>query len=285
MTLTFGWPDRDRVLGRRKRLHAKDGEVRYCAGRLVLLGPLGIKTGEQVSGPLLELDDGTGAYAIFRPEDPPSSSQWKFSRRYELRTKPKIGSGPIWITPSIVPESNRHALELDIQWVEFGPNENNPLILDSVELLRLEFPVGWGNVIRWGIVQQEVSVQPRAVSGLTPDGCRWLELKRMSLARPDKSSSRRQSVRLTLSVRFEGQIDQSDEISGRLEAVMRGTLSGVTGMQLFNSLGERRVPTGGIAVRTRVEINFRLSLASIRYRSFPGCSGSGGGGQRPRELC
>ncbi len=266
-TLTFGGPDRDRVLSRRKRLRAKDAHVRYCAGRLVLVGPLGIKIDDQVSGPILSLDDDTGHHAVFRPENAPSSTQWKFSRSYELQSAPKIKSGPVWITPSIVPESNRHALELDIQWVEFGPDEDNPLSLDTLEILRLEFPVSWGRVIGWGIVQEELSVQPRAVSGLAPGGRRWLELKRMSPARPDKGSSKRPATRLTLSVRFEGQVDQSEEISGRLEAVMRGTLSGVTGVRVFNSLGERKMVAGGAAIRTRLEIKFRLSLASIRYEA------------------
>ena len=93
-------------------------------------------------------------YPVFRVEDPPSSSQWKFARSYELRAKPEINSGPVWITPSIVPESDRHTLELDVQWVEFGPDEDKPLSLDMIELLRLEFPVGWGDIHSWGILQR-----------------------------------------------------------------------------------------------------------------------------------
>ena len=70
-----------------------------------------------------------------------SSSVWNFARHYELRTEPDISSGPVWITPSIVPESDRHALELDVQWVEFGPDQDQTARLDVIELLRLEFPV------------------------------------------------------------------------------------------------------------------------------------------------
>ena len=78
MTLTFGRPDRDRVWRRRKRLHAQDAEVRYCAGRLVLRGEFGIRGGEQVRGPVLALDGDARDYPVFRAEDPPSSSRWNF---------------------------------------------------------------------------------------------------------------------------------------------------------------------------------------------------------------
>ena len=56
-------------------------------------------------------------------------------------------------------------------------------------------------------------------------------------------------------------------MSGRLTATMQGTLSGVTGVGLFNSLGERRGYTGKASIKTRVDATFRLSLASIRYQA------------------
>ena len=266
MCLTFGRPDRDRVWRRQKRLRAEDPGMRYCAGRLVLQGPFGIKEGEQVSGPVLALDGDIKDYPVFRSEDPPSASKWNFARSYELRAKPDISSGPVWITPSIVPESDRHTLELDVQWVEFGPDEDHPLVLDMIELLRLEFPVSWGDVHSWGIVQK-LRVQPRAVSGLTADGHQSLELKPLSPAKPEKDDRAHRPARLTLSIRFEGQIEPEDEISGRLKAIMQGTLSGVTGVRLFNSLGEHRGYTGKASIKTRVDANFRLSLASIRYQA------------------
>ena len=267
MVLTFGGPDRDRVKGRRKRLHDQDAEVRLCAGRLVLHGQFGIKAGEQVRAPVVVLDGDARDYPVFRAEDPPSSSRWNFARDYELRDEPDISSGPVWITPSIVPESGRHALELDIQWVEFGPDENKPLSLDMIELLRLEFPVGWGEIHGWGILQEEVSAQRRAVSGLMPEGRRSLELKRLCSAKQEKEDQERSATRLTLSIQFGGEVNPEDEISGRIKATMQGMLSGVTGVWLFNSLGAPRGIAGGASIKTRVDLNFRLSLASIRYQA------------------
>jgi hypothetical protein len=75
-------------------------------------------------------------------------------------------------------------------------------------------------------------------------------------------------MRLTLSIQFEGQVNPEDEISGQLEAAMQGTLSGVTGVWLSNSLGARRGHTGEATIKTRLDMNFRLSLASIRYQAI-----------------
>lgn len=267
MVLTFGQPDRDRVSRRRRHMHGKTVEVLYCAGRLVLQGQFGIRVGEQIGGPILALDGPASNYPVFGAEDPPSSSPWKFARNYELRAEPDINSGPVWITPSIVPESDHHGLELDVQWVEFGPDEEKPLSLDMIELLRLEFPVGWGEIHSWGI-HQEVSVRPRAVLGLTSKGRRSLELKRLIPAKPEKEDNESRTTRLTLSIRFRGQVNPEDEISGRLTATMRGTLSGVTGVGLFNSLGERRRYAGAASIKTHIDANFRLSLANIRYQAL-----------------
>jgi hypothetical protein len=266
MSLTFGRPDRDRVSRRRKRLQAQDAEVPYCAGRLVLRGQFGIRAGEQLAGSVLALDGDASDCPVFRAEDPPSSSLRNLAWRYELRAEPEISSGPVWITPSIVPESDRHALELDIQWIEFGPDEDKPISLDMIEVLRLEVPVSWGEIHSWAI-PQNVSAQQPAVSGLMPDGRRWLELKGLRPAKLEKGDQESRATRLTLSMRFEGQINPGDEISGRLEATMQGTLSGITGIWLFNSLGARRTHTGEATVKTRLGTNFRLSLASIRYQA------------------
>jgi hypothetical protein len=263
LDLTFGRPDRDRVRDRRKRTRAQEADVRFCAGCVLLQGPFGISPGEQVAGPLLALDGRVADHAVFRRVDAPSSSLWRFERSYQLRAEPEISTGPIWITPSIVPESDRHGLELDIQWVEFGPDDDTPLSLRLIELLRLEFPVSWGEIHGWNVLDK-VSALPRATIGRTPEGRRSIELKRLSPAQPDKNAPK--ATRLTVSIRFRGQVDSADEIIGRLTATMRGTISGVTGMRLFNALGEPR-RYGGAAISTRVDVSFRLSLASIRYQA------------------
>jgi len=262
---TFGGPDRDRVKRRRKRVGPPGTVVPWCAGRILLPGPFGIREGDEITGPILPLDGDSGDREVFRPEDPPSSSPWKYHRGYELRTEPEIDSGPIWITPSIVPDSGRHGLELDVQWVEFGPDEDKPLSLRMIELLRLEFPVSWGEIHTWAFLNR-VSAQPRATVGPYGEGRRFIELKRLMPADQTKNSSR--ATHLTLSIHFSEQVNPEDEVSGRVTAEMRGTLSGVTGVMLFNSLGGRRSLGKPASVKTRVDLGFRLSLANIRYQAL-----------------
>lgn len=265
MRFTFGGPDRERVRRRIKRARTADAATPWCAGRILLSGPFGIRAGNEIAGPSLPLDGNSGDHAVFRPLDPPSSSPWKYRRGYELRTEPEIVSGPIWITPSIVPDSGRHGLELDVQWVEFGPDEDKPLSLQVIELLRLEFPVSWGEIHTWAF-RDGVSAQPRATVGLLEEGRRFIELKRLTPASQGKNSAR--ATHLTLSIHFSRQLDPGDEISGRVTAEMRGTLSGVAGVALFNSLGGRRALGKPASVETRVDLGFRISLESIRYQAL-----------------
>jgi hypothetical protein len=265
LRFTFGGPDGERVRRRLKHARAADATVPWCAGRILLPGPFGILEGDEIAGPNLSLDGDSGDHPVFRLLDPPSSSPWKFRRAYQLRTEPKIASGPIWITPSIVPDSGRHGLELDVQWVEFGPDEDKPLTLRMIELLRLEFPVSWGEIRTWGFLDN-VSAQPRATAGYSGDRRRFIELKRLAPADQEENAPR--ATHLTLSIHFSGQVDPSDEISGRVTAEMRGTLSGVTGVALFNSLGGRRTLGKAASVKTRVDLGFQLSLANIRYQAL-----------------
>jgi hypothetical protein len=262
---TFGGPDRERVCRRLKRARTADATVPWCAGRILLPGPFGIRAGDEIAGPILPLDGDSGDHAVFRPLDPPSSSPWKYHRDYKLATEPEIANGPIWITPSIVPDSGRHGLELDVQWVEFGPDEDKPLSLRMIELLRLEFPVSWGEIHTWGF-HDDVSAQPRATVGLLGEGRRFIELKR--LAPTDQEMNEAQATHVTLSIHFTEEVDPGDEISGRVTAEMRGTLSGVAGVALFNSLGGRRTLGKPASVKTRVDLSFRLSLANIRYQAL-----------------
>jgi len=265
LRFTFGGPDRERVGRRLRRARTADATVRWCAGRVLLPGPFGIRAGDTIAGPILRLEGDSGDHAVFSHRDAPSSSPWNRHIRYELSTEPKIPSGPIWITPSIVPDSGRHGLELDVQWVEFGPDEDKPLSLRMIELLRLEFPVSWGEIHTWGF-RDDVSAQPRATVGLVGEGRRFIELKRLTPVGRGKNEAR--ATHLTLSIHFSEQVDPGDEISGRVTAEMRGTLSGVTGVVLFNSLGGRRALGKPASVKTRVDLGFRLSLANIRYQAL-----------------
>ena len=227
----------------------------FSAGRLVLQGPVGIRPEPDLPGPVLPLEGRTGPFSVFRAKDPHVSSQWTLSRHYRLSAEPGFSSGPVWITPSVVPESDKRALELEIQWVEQPPRSSS-LNLDVIDLLRLQFPAGWGDVEQ---------ASERAIKGNLPedpDGRRIVEWRQLVPAAHELRDRR-----ITLAVRFEQPIDVAEVLSGRLEATMRGTLSGVSGLCLYGALGKgRNMPRASI--KTRMEVDFKLSLASIRYQAI-----------------
>lgn len=254
--MTFGGADRER-LDRRlaKRSSSADRDLRFSAGRLVLQGPVGIKPEADLPGPVLPLEGRTGSFPVFRAKDPHVSSQWAISRHYRLSAEPEFSSGPVWITPSVVPESDQRALELEIQWVEQPPRSSG-LNLDVIDLLRLQFPASWGDVEQ---------VSERAIKGNLPEdpaGQRVVEWRQLVPAAHEL-----QDRRMTLAVRFEQPIDVAKALSGRLEATMLGTLSGISRLRLYGALGKgRNMPRASI--KTRMEVDFELSLASIRYQAI-----------------
>jgi hypothetical protein len=261
--LVFGRADRDRLtryLHKRPRETSRD--VPFLAGCLVFQGRVGVEVPD-FPGPVLALEGSTGALPVFRAEDPHASSSWTVRRSYQLPADPDTSPGVIWITPSLLPGSDRRALELEIQWVEVGPDR--PLILDVIDLLELRFPVSWGEVRQ--------ASEP-AIHGILPpdsDGKVLRSVKWKHLLPTEEQGLAR---RLTLVVQFENQINDEDEheeeqeknvLHGRLEATMSGTLSGVDSVRMYGALGGRRYPPRA-SLKTRIEADFKLSLASIRYQ-------------------
>ena len=254
--LVFGRPDRDR-LDRYARKRATSRNTRFCAGCLVLHGPVDIAPQPDLPGPIRRLEGTTGAYPVFRAEDPHASSPFPLALTYRLAREPVIREGPVWVTPSIVPESDQRALELDIQWVDLGPRDNR-LSLDVIELIQLRYPERWGNVEK---------ASHRAIQSGAAEDCGGPEaLRRVEWRQLLPTEQQRQDRQLKLTIRFEGKILAEDQVSGRLEATMRGALSGLDKVRLYSSLGKRRDDWRGAAIRTRIEADFKLSLRSIRYQ-------------------
>jgi hypothetical protein len=266
LAMTFGEADRGRIeRWRRKTASARGDDTPILAGCIVLDGAVDIKEGIGLQGRTLALNSNTSDHAVFRAEDPHVSSAWKFTWNYEAAVSTDITSGPVWITPSIVPESDRRALDLEIHWVEPGPDEE-PLNPESIDLLQLNFPVAWGKVVQ----ASESAVQGEAAED-SPEqyALRSLECRQVTL-----TEEQSQNRYYRLSIRFEGKIESSDVLSGRLESTMKGTLSGVEGARLFGALGgHRNLPDSAsartsarAAIKTRIEVDFELSLNSICYQ-------------------
>ena len=258
--MVFGRPDRDR-LDRYAKKRGSGRNTRFCAGCLLLQGPIDFGPGSDLPGPVLALEGTTGAYPVFRAEDAHASSPWRPLLSYRLAREPVIRKGPVWVTPSLVPESDRRSLELDIQWVDLGPRDQR-ITLDVIELIQLRYPAAWGKVEQ----ASERAIQAVIAEDCGgPDALRSVEWRQLL-----PSQQQRQARRLTLVIRFEEPIKRIDDstylISGRLEAAMRGALSGVDKVRLYSSLGKRRDDWRGATIRTRIEADYTLSLASIRYQ-------------------
>lgn len=261
---TFSGPDRDRARAYlRKHGLRPDQKVPYSAGRLVPQGSVAIEELKQSLVVKVSGDDVAALLGVGQ-ENAPAASRFDVALDYKLSAEPDIEEGPFWVTPSIAPESERHTLELDIQWTEFGPGDGDPIVLDVIDLLRIKVPVGWGRVKE--VTRGSAMVSPEAAR----DGDAWyrnIEWKQFS---PNRSERRRRQF--TISVRFENPILSEDALSGRLEATMKGSLSGISGIKMYNALGTCRVVSGEPSIQTRVEADFTLSLASVRYqavRVFP----------------
>ena len=254
--LAFGRPDRDR-LDRYARKQATSRNTRFCAGCLVLHGPVDIASQPDLLGPIRRLEGTTGAYPVFRVEDPHASSPFPLELTYRLAREPVIKEGPVWVTPSIVPESGQRALELDIQWVDLGPRDNR-LSLDVIELIQLRYPEPWGKVEK---------ASHRAIQSGSAEDCGGPEaLRRVEWRQVLPDEQQRQDRQLKLTIKFEGKILAEDQVSGRLEATLKGALSGLDKVRLYSSLGKRRDDWRGAEIRTRIEADFKLSLGSIRYQ-------------------
>ena len=255
MALVFGHSDRDR-LNRYARKRAPDPDIRFCAGCLVLHGPVDIAPQPDLPGHVRRLEGTTGAYPVFRDEDPHASSLFPLALTYRLRREPVIKEGPVWSRPRSFPSRIGEPLS-SIFNGRPGPRYKQ-LSLDVIELIQLRYPVSWGNVER---------ASHRAIqSGAAEDNGGPEALRRVEWRQLLPNEQQRRARQLKLMIRFEGKICSEDLLSGRLEATMKGALSGLDKLRLYSSLGRRRDDWNGAAVRTRIEADFKLSLRSIRYQ-------------------
>ena len=112
---------------------------------------------------------------------------------------------------------------------EFGPKAGEPLAMETIELLKITVPATWGNVERFSLRPDMVSPPD------TPDGTRSVRELEWRHVLLDGTERKRRG--LTIAVQFEEQIAASDALSGHLAGTMKGTLSGVDGVRMYNALG------------------------------------------------
>jgi hypothetical protein len=247
---------------RRRYRIPEDDELSFWAGSLVVRGPADLVLSpvdpESVEhSTTVVLRSSTAEHAVLRPPGEQGDPQRLIEIDYKI-TEPEDGwTVPVWLTPTIVPESDRHALELEVQWRACGPDDDG-LEIKDLELLRISVPAGWGEVEDFTGAE---SVTISAPSG----GRRDIEWKKPPVKRESRGCWR-------LAILFEGQIDVEDKIAaadhvtGLLKARFSGAVSGAENVDLYSAGGERRKKGTRAKPTTLVELDFDLSLAGIRYQ-------------------
>lgn len=254
--------DRRRLEGylRRHRIPL-DSDVEFCAGFLVLQGQAGISLSRNFPDLSIPLDGTTSGYPVFGADRHRASSSYRIDYTYHLIAGREVEKVPVWITPAIAPRSDQRALELQIQWVDIG-RPGRHLELESVESLELKVPIEWGNPI--GANKAVISSRKASEGGNSEEGSQVLRPIEWAQLRPSQEENQRK--RLDLVVQFEDKIEGWDTISGRLDMVFKGTISGVERVHFYSPLGDRRVHSSATNVKTHVVLDFDLSLTSTRYQ-------------------
>jgi hypothetical protein len=258
--LAVGRPDVERLDRYREKFRLPASEpVRFCAGFVVLEGQVGVLfRDEPAQRTLLDLTDDVTGHPFFVADGNRAPGEWTLELDYGVRADGEVESIPIWLTPSFVPEQDQRALELELQWTEFGP-EGCELIVDRVEPLRLLVPISWGNLVS---NTREATVGTTTNPDDPDETLRTIEFTSVSVDQHE-----RRDGRVLFSMLFENEIRATDVIRGEFVVSFKGALSGVTDVSFYHPLGDRRrLRDAELTPRTDVEASFRLCLDGIRYQ-------------------
>lgn len=259
--------DRRRLARYREKYRLAETEpVAFSAGFLLLRGAVGIEFDNlRVPVPVIALQ-GMVADFPFLTSDGGRSRRYQVDLTHHLRRGSEVRSVPLWLTPSLVSESDQRTLELDVQWDDFG-HEDQPLEIDHITEFRLVVPVGWGNVRRIDLGRGVQTSQQSYGREPDPDDPEeFVRLIRMTGIRLPRSTMK--ARRLRLFIQFEDRIETSDSIRGSLNILFRRAVSGVSAVEVHHPLGgRRRWESNGIDdVNTRLLADFSLSLAKVCYQ-------------------
>ncbi|MEU5260488.1 hypothetical protein [Amycolatopsis sp. NPDC021455] len=255
LDMTFGRPDQDRLRDYRTKYRLDPAQdVEFSAGYAVLRGRAGLEFADRaLTPPVLPLTGLVHEHAFLASPESRAGAKWQLDLKHRLTSGLEVDAFPLWLTPSLVPESDQRALQLDLQWLGNWPSEEASLEADKVERLTLYVPTSWGNV--------EFLSESATIGGQADPvtGGRMIEWKQLPLgARTDH--------RLTLAVRFEDRIQLTDVITGSLVVSFKGALSGLEGVDFYHPMGGRRKGGRDGEVKTEVTAGVSLSLSGVRYQ-------------------
>ena len=261
------WSRVHRAVVDRHRRSTGSFPTSVAAGHLVLHGPGRVVFRSAADarvngGPALVLEPRVADQPLLSSVNGLGETRWHPTFRYDV-TPPKHGwRTPIWISPNIAADLDRHVLELHIQWNTHGPETTDAGVpLQTIEVLEMAVPAHWGTVeFMTKLDGVTLSGQPEAGRDGGP-AQRKLTWKKISF----KDRADRGVVRLT--VRFSERIDFDYELTGRIEARFTGAVSGLTRTVVYRTDGNP-VPRldGMLKPITVADVGFTLSLAGLRYQ-------------------
>jgi len=267
VTMTLSRPDRERLSAYRAKYGlAVDDPVEFSAGFALLDGEVGVtfEDGHEEENRLrpgdtgLAFDGDVSGHPLFSAGRDQSAGRWTVRFPYRLQQVREPGSIPLWIVPSLVPGSDKHTLQVELDWRAFGARRPQDIQRDP-RFLRFEFiefkvPTDWGPVRR---------VEPTSNAVISRPERGLIQTIRWTLLAPTERDG---TGRTVLRIRFEKQIGDSDTVTGSLRASFDGTLSGITGVKMYWPTGGSWPEQAAASVTTEARVTFDLSLNSVRYQ-------------------
>lgn len=272
----------------RHRRVTRSVPISLAAGHLVLHGP-GRVVFRPVSdagangGPALVLEPRLADQPVLSSAEGLGETRWRPEFRYDITPPDEGWRLPVWISPNIAANLDRHVLELQLQWCTRGPEKDDAgPPLRTIEVLEIAVPANWGTIEHLTTLNGDTYIgQPEAGEEGGP-ARRTLTWKKI----PFKPGSDRGTVRLA--VRFSDGIDVDQEVSGRIKARFAGTVSGLTRTVVYRTDGGPvKWLDGTNKPVTVAEVGFTLSLAGLRYqeqRAVPDRSRAEDVGRRETET-
>jgi len=199
---------------------------------------------------------------VLHTRDGRGDTRWRPEFHYEIAPPEDDWTSPMWLTPNIAADLERHVLELHVQWSTrkpYPPYAGEPLRV--IEVLELEVPAHWGTIEHMtGLGDDRLIGQPDL------DEADGVARRRLTWRRIRFPKGKDRGV-VRFVVRFSDAIDTDHPLRGRLEARFDRAVSGLTRVGLYRTDGGPVKKLDGTASpQTKVELDFDLSLKGLRYQ-------------------
>jgi hypothetical protein len=266
VTLEGNWSRNHRSILDAHRRRVKTGPTSVAAGHVVLHGPGRVEFrsapgADVVGGPALLLEPIIADQPVLSGSNGHGNTRWQPNFRYDISPPSEGWKLPVWVTPNIAAYSDRHVLELHVQWSTRGDAGAAPGVpLRSIAVFELSVPASWGDVEHIDTRGGDATIGQPVLEEAGGIGLRKLTWKKI----PFEKGGDRGSTRLA--VRFSDQIELDHTLRGRIEARFEGAVSGLTRIDMYRTDGRPAHLDGSRKPITVVEVDLALSMRGLRYQ-------------------